>query len=414
MRYLMELRTLSPLAIAARPTTPGLPTEGQRHVPGTTFRGALAGKLLRDGVDPDSDRFRSLFLEGRVRYGNLYPVSRGSGLEQEMDHSLPLPATAASCKWQPGFKETDVSMEVGHGVRDTLVAHLAADQEAPSECCRAECEADLVPFVGFYETDGTGIFPMASAGARLISRTAMDSHLGAAKGGALYTVEAVNENQAFSGFLELDSSLAERVKEAVDGVRLRLGSDRTRGLGDVRVASVVPVDEPHLRLQKPVERRLAVFTELLEGAGGLALELRREAGLQGDDWVVFPVTLHSGAVVVDEYLRYQTHLDDGALRMAARCWPDSGPRWPHDLRLVRAFTSTSLRAGWNSAHGLPKPRDPIIHRGSVFAFAAPAHERDGLVSCLRQLEQSGVGRRRDEGFGQVIVCHPFHLQEDPV
>ena len=272
----------------------------------------------------------------------------------------------------------------------------------------------MVPFGGFYETDGTGIFRTASAGARLISRTAMDSHLGAAKGGALYTVQAVNENQAFSGFLELDSSLAKLVKEALDGARLRLGSDRTRGLGDVRVTSLIPVEEAHLRLRKPVEDRLAAFTESLEEAGGLEPAMRREAGLEGEDWLVFPLTLYSGAVVTDEYLRHQTYLDAGALRMAARCWPDSGPRWPDDLRLVRAFTSTSLRAGWNSAHGLPKPRDLVIDRGAVFVFAAPEDERDTIVSCLQQLERSGVGQRRDEGFGQIIVCHPFHLQKEGV
>lgn len=415
MRYLVEVRTHSPLAIAARPTTPGLPTECQRHIPGTTLRGAIAGRLLRQGMDPESERFRSLFLEGRVRYGNLYPVSRGRELEELMDHSLPLPATAVSCKWRPGFKRSDVPVERGHGVRDTLIVHLATDDMGvPEACLRDGCDGDLEPFQGFYGAGEHTLFRTASAGARLISRTAIDSTLGAAKGGALYTLQAVNENETFSGFLEADPSVEGELEKAVDGARLRMGSDRSRGLGDVRVVSLVPVGEPHLRLEEPVEARLFGFEEALAAAGGLAIGLRERAGLTEDKWTVLPVTLYSAAVVLDEYMRNQTFIDAGTLNSVSRCWPTERPRWPDGLRLIRAFTSSSIRAGWNSAHQLPRARDLVIDRGSVFVFAAPEHERDLLIACLQRLEQSGVGERRDEGFGQIIVCHPFHVEEEPV
>lgn len=411
----MEVRTRSPLAISARPTTPGLPTEGRRFIPGTTLRGATAGKLLREGTDPESERFRSLFLEGRVRYGNLYPVSRGSGLEEEMDHSLPLPATAVSCKWRPGFLTSDVSMQAGHGVRDTLIAHLRSDGlRVPAECLQEGCDADLEPFQGFYETGAFGFFRSASAGARLISRTAIDSGLGTATSGALHTLQAVNEQEAFSGFVDVDPSLEEELKKTLEGARLRLGSDRTRGLGDVRVGPLIRVPEPHLRLGEPVEARLAAFEDALGGVMGLAADLRERAQLNGEEWLIFPITLYSGAVVVDVYMRHQTFIDADALRRVSRCWPGESRSWPSDMRLVRAFTSTSIRAGWNSAHGLPKERELLIDRGSVFVFAAPERERDALIACLRQLEKSGVGDRRDEGFGQVIVGHPFHIEEEPV
>jgi CRISPR-associated protein Csx10 len=413
MRYLVEVRTASPLAISARPTTPGLPTESQNYIPGTTLRGGIAAKLLRQGMDPESSRFRSLFLEGKVRYGNLYPVSRGRGLERELPYSLPLPATAMSCKWRPGFARTDVSPEAGHGVRDTLLAHLATDDlGTPRSCDHPGCEADLGPFGGFYETDGATLFRSASPAMRLISRTAIDSIVGTAKGGALYSLQAVNENQTFSGFLEADASVKDPLEVTLQRARLRLGSDRTRGLGDVEVL-LAPVTGPLVGFAQGIEQRLTSFQTRLRASHGLGPELRERAGLSGDGWMIFPLTLYSDAIITDEYMRYQTAIDAGTLGAYSRCWSAEAPRWPDGTQLLRAFTSTSIRAGWNSAHRLPRERELIINRGSVFVFSAPEGDRDILLSCLQRLERDGIGERRDEGFGQIIVGHPFHLQEKP-
>lgn len=414
MRYLLEVRTRSPLVIAARPTTVGLPIESRSYIPGTSIRGAIAGKLLRKGEDPGSIRFHKLFLEDKVRYGNLYPVSRGPELEQAMDWSIPLPATAVSCKWQPGFALTDVVPDEGHGVFDTLIAHLAMDDlGVPKQCNHAGCGADLEPFSGFYETDGHSLFREVSPGRRLISRTAMDSVLGAAKGGALYTLQAVNEREIFSGFIEVDPSLENDLTRTLQSARLRTGSDRTRGLGDVEVSTFVPIMDQHFGFEEDLAGRLALFEDALQSRGGLGDGLREAVELGEDSWTVFPLTLYSDAIVIDEYMRYQTSINVGMLRMYGRCWPDDTTSWPDRTRLIRAFASTSIVAGWNSAHQLPKPRELVIDRGSVFVFAAPRQDRDTLISCLQHLEKEGIGERRDEGFGQVIVGHPFHLRGEP-
>jgi CRISPR-associated protein Csx10 len=34
--------------------------------------------------------------------------------------------------------------------------------------------------------------------------------------------------------------------------------------------------------------------------------------------------------------------------------------------------------------------------------------------ALERLEETGVGERTDEGFGELMVCHPFHLEVEPV
>jgi len=223
----------------------------------------------------------------------------------------------------------------------------------------------------------------------------------------------VNEGETFSGFIEVDSSLKDDLVGILTSARLPIGSDRTRGLGDVEVTLFDAMTDQHLGFER-VAHRLAAFEEALQNRGGLGDGLHKEANLDEGPWMIFPLTLHSGAIVMDEFMRYQTSIHAGALRMYSRCWPYDAPNWPTRTRLIRAFTSISMIAGWNSAHRLPKSRELVINRGSVFVFAAPEQDRDTLVSCLEQLEKAGIGERRAEGFGQLVVGHPFHLQGEPI
>jgi CRISPR-associated protein Csx10 len=69
-------------------------------------------------------------------------------------------------------------------------------------------------------------------------------------------------------------------------------------------------------------------------------------------------------------------------------------------------------SGWNIAHGLPRPDDLAIVAGSVAVFSAPRGSRNVVIDCLKLVEARGIGERIQEGFGRVIVSHPFHLQEE--
>jgi CRISPR-associated protein Csx10 len=72
------------------------------------------------------------------------------------------------------------------------------------------------------------------------------------------------------------------------------------------------------------------------------------------------------------------------------------------------FLAPAVVAGCNAAQGLPKPDTHAISRGSVLAFSAPKDSAAALRAHLQQLETEGLGERRAEGFGKLTVCHPFH------
>ncbi|MCZ6678317.1 MAG: hypothetical protein O7E52_13820, partial [Candidatus Poribacteria bacterium] len=78
------------------------------------------------------------------------------------------------------------------------------------------------------------------------------------------------------------------------------------------------------------------------------------------------------------------------------------------LELVRSFASYDYVSGWNAAQKLRKGTELLTNMGSVFVFRA-----DDIAlweKPLEDLEVSGIGNRREEGFGQILVCHPFHLR----
>ena len=75
---------------------------------------------------------------------------------------------------------------------------------------------------------------------------------------------------------------------------------------------------------------------------------------------------------------------------------------------VRSFASYHYVSGWNAAWRLPKETELVTQMGSVFVFHTP--DIDAWLPKLQTLENIGIGNRREEGFGQISICDPFHLQ----
>src|ERR1035441_1394140 len=97
VRYRIWLKAGSPLVITRNRAT-GNQLETLRSIPGTTWRGALAQSViarLPAGTEPhNSANFRTLFLEDRVRFGDLtangerlFPLSARICAENK-DHAI--------------------------------------------------------------------------------------------------------------------------------------------------------------------------------------------------------------------------------------------------------------------------------------------------------------------------------------
>lgn len=400
----IRIRSQQPICVAAEQAQ-GTIRRTLDYIPGSALRGALAARLNAVRPNISQRAFDRLILADGAQFHNLYPLPSGR------DMVRPLPNTARSCKLYPGF--IPLREEAGqlpqHGVRDFLFPYLryvlaGGHQQAaplPDQHCGydAQCELPLDPFSGVYAGFEPRYYATAQPKQRQVTQTAIDPHRETASPANLFTVEVLEEGTEFAGFFALGDPTAE--EDFCDticppGDRLRIGYGRTRGLGLVDILTC-RVEEPYL-WDENLEDRLEAFNEMAA----------REQCEVPAGHSLFTITLLSDTIVLDLFCRHQTGLDGPAL--AREIDEDLGR-----AELVAAFADTRSVFGWNGRHRLPLPADLAITAGSVFVFQISLKPED-LADIFEEtdVERQGVGERRAEGFGQLVVCHPFHQEVNPV
>jgi len=372
------------------------------YITGTSLRGACAAKFLQHGYAIDEqgenqDAFYQLFCSEDVRFENLYPVYVYQSKGQLPDYypSQPIPLSVRTCKGFGGFFDPDEDDQ--HGVTDTLCG-LHKGQECP------RCKSALDNFDGtFYYRDG-GWYNLRKVNAQ--SLTTMHNEIEDCKQrseeGILFTFEGIDRREVFMGDIyfmgenALELLTAFRKYMHIEGteqqMEISVGKRRTGGRGKVIVQLSTFEDEtfPNLSIieqdfQQRFENHKAVMAEKCKAGG-----------------VSFTITLFSDAIVTDRWLRYQTALTEEVLVTELQLEELSDK-----FKLKSLFCAYRDVSGWNDAHKLPKADEVAILKGSSFLYRFTDDEQT-LYQKLLKLEQQGIGFRRNEGFGRVIVNHPFH------
>jgi CRISPR-associated Csx10 family RAMP protein len=317
-------------------------------------------------------------------WSNLYPAK-----DFKVDVHL-IPLTALSCKRDGGFQSDD-----GHGVTDGLFRYLAGN--APEEC--PVCQAGLDTVRSFYQAQD-GAYWGSNVGTRLIARTAVNATRGTAQAEQLYTLLGLNEGQFFRGEVEVpDTDNATLESLIANGKVFHIGAARSRGLGQVEVILRTENQSREAWPPNDLETRLERVDQSISA----------QALFEGR--LPFVLTLESDAIMLNDYQQFQTTLTVETLRREARCWNDAALQWPAGLRLERSFAATRRVASWNAAHGWPRSPELAVAAGSAAVFSAPREASGELLECLKRLEATGLGERQAEGFGRVVVNHPFHFEE---
>ena len=153
----------------------------------------------------------------------------------------------------------------------------------------------------------------------------------------------------------------------------------------------------------------------------MPLSAKAPPSLDAERDLLFAIDLPTGAILVDRFLRCTNDLSamvswlpplpNPDRLFPVRQRPATAPFSGGTLRCVAAMTSRHLLRGWNAAHGLPRQDEWMVARGSVYLYwlHGSTDDREALYERLQQLTIEGVGLRRNEGYGRIIVNDPIHL-----
>ncbi len=388
----LTLETEAPLVLRASRTSAQF-TPTLTCIPGVALRGALALRYLRQGGQPEDGLFRTLFLTRAVSFGSLFPSKNGIT-------GRPLPLSAVACKrYKAKHKESVGDSLLRLELADVLGSLEPLDEWETCPDCEAQFP-DVQPnkrdrLSGYYlEQDE---FETIKPAVRMLTGVGISRTTGTAAQGILFSMEAIEEGQCFKGRVRLDGDEAERlvdrVKElAPEGKVLRLGAARSRGQGRVRVVGWQAVNNKGPSLAERWDALNAVVRHLWT---------RHGAEPEGE---YFTLTLESPLILRDKCLRPMRPDDLGTEAFGL----------PVEAERRRFILNEVVLQGWNAAWHLPKRDIPAFGMGSVFLFRVRAGERDAVLARLEEIEQKGLGERRNEGFGRVRVCDPFHYRFEEV
>lgn len=387
----IEVTLKSPILPGGRKPT-GQAVEAIQHIRGGLIRGAVANAWLADSEngEPD-DNFRQLFLnedanEDAGIFRNCYP---GSNV---------LPATAAGCKDFSGFlKKGDKEK---HGIFDTLLERLVAEKaEWVYQPNCPHCSGRVDAKTGFY-TKSDQVYQSRNLSTRLLTRVAINRERKVAEDELLYhltTVDPLSTDRkqgTLQGSARIPSGLVGKVADTLQKQVHRLGGGSSRGLGRVHLTVTKREDSD------PLKQRIDNFNAELQRLWEVYRHLPT-VEMEAFHSTYFSIDLQSDAILTAE---------DGWQRSMVLTAPILQEMTGCNTRveLIRSFTSYDYVGGWNAAWGLPKETDLATRMGSVFVFHTS--EIDPWIAALQELENKGIGSRREEGFGQILICDPFHLR----
>lgn len=383
------------------------------HIPGSALFGALVNAYSTMYPGQTHELEELLFSE-TTRLGNLYPVDAKENAANPKQPVYPFPRTAHSCKRFGGFKSTANKTDA-HGIHDHLIP-LALFEMSNYQKPELLRERRLCEFTnangltcqearspqreGYYRRGETaGAWSSFEPKAMLRTHNGISRRRGTVQESILFSRSVMAAESVFWGMLRVDDddhavTLKQFVEEASQAGMIRVGSNRSRGMGRVELTlTACDPDTP-----EKLAGRLETFNQSLTQTAAA-----HEISLKYKRYV--PITLTADAILIDHLLRYQSSLKAAYLAET------------HDLTGAELmYSNLSMRRimGWNGLYQLPKADQLAVSKGSVFLFGFDSTIDRDLVEKLYNLQELGVGLHRREGYGQLLIANPFHWEVDKV
>jgi len=328
------------------------------YIPGGAVRGALAAAFLR-GNQTTGPGFDDLFLNGKVRFLNAYPllmfkVSQDPDKLDKGDYcevrALPTPRAWTKLK------------DRGDDIYNRAVQALfdEADKNIPSGV-----GAEFVTF------DPAVTSPQVAY--EIAVHTARNREKGRSiegdPGSALFRYRALARDQQFMGAIVLDDETDAAAIEQLLGGSLLLGGSHNAGYGLAAVTTKSPGEET--RQQHNPWREVDYPTEAIPAGTTFIVYLTSHAILYD------PITGRPTADI-------RSFLPDG----------------PDGYDIVHSFAAADWVGGFNKRRGLPLSQQWALQMGSTWVIKT---DKPLSAEQINDLERAGIGARTEEGFGRLVL-----------
>ncbi|WEU40289.1 MAG: CRISPR-associated RAMP protein Csx10 [Candidatus Odinarchaeum yellowstonii] len=362
----------------------------EEFISGAIVRGTLAEYMILNGRKSEIKN-----LVKNIRFGFLYPSYHPDIL------SYPIPLTALTCKSDFGFKSNK-----GHGVFDQLIP-LIAFKELEKQGAKfpvaftfkcKECMGRMENINGYYIKDEN--YKIIRTERYTQTKTAINRIRKSAEEKMIYSVTAIKpkvyiENKPhdifFNGKIYPESEIVDEVLKALNSIGI--GSHTTRGYGKVSARRI------SVKEHEPLIKRIQSFNEKLSEVWSELLSIVKSDSLPKEpDATYFSVDLISPAI-----------LDDNGVPTLKLTIPVKGDK----IEPILFSTKPVYLSGWSTSWTLPKPSTYGAAPGSTYVFKINK-SLDDFTPVLERLEFEGIGKRRDEGYGEVKICSAFHMEVNQI
>ena len=362
-------------AIFSKNLSPGNIYYSFDYIPGSILWGTFASLFPKS----DMQKFYETFFQDKVIFTNLYPFI-GADIV-----ALPLPLSTFGCKYRPGWKEQSVISEK-HKFYDYLL-----DVSKIENNCQY-CGAKKKNFInGFYYKKGNNYYCYNTEKTIDMHNHIDDESQSTKINDGLYSYEVLTKGQKFTGYLLLHGEWDEfkEIHKLIDSIKndgkVSTGKGRNNGYGLSTINFIF--DEKSYKLDNNKRLYLNDKLDLSENNHK------------------FTLTFISDSFLMDKYSNYLTYIDEVVLSEIL------GNNFTvEDFKLVRSFCRTKEIDGFNMKHKLPKNKMIGLQKGSSFYFEYTGSDYKKLAERLLEIERNGVGTRKNEGYGQIIINLPYHKE----